>query len=95
MTHEVIGTNIVEQTKGTLRNIEALLKAAGCALSDVVKVNAYLADINDFNAFSETYVGFFQEPRPARTTVGVALTGILIEIDCIARIPAKRVGMIR
>lgn len=89
VTHEVIGTNVVEQTKGTFRNVEALLRAAGCTLSDVVKVNAYLADINDFDAFSETYMSFFQEPRPARTTVGVALTGILVEIDCIARIPTK------
>lgn len=88
-THEVIGTNIVEQTRGTLRNIEALLGEAGCTLNDVLKVNAYLADIKDFEAFSDTYMAYFQEPRPARTTVGAALTGILVEIDCIARIPAE------
>lgn len=73
-----------------MRNIERLLKAAGCSPADVVKVNAYPADIRDFDVFSETYKEFFSQPRPARTTVGAGLVGILVEIDCIARIPDDR-----
>lgn len=88
VTHEVVGKTIEEQTEGTLRVIEQLLATAHCTLDDVVKVNAYLANINDFDAFSETYQRFFREPRPARTTVGAALVDILVEIDCIARIPS-------
>ena len=91
-THAVVGETIVEQTEGTLRNVASVLAAAGCTLDDVVKVNAYLADIGDFDAFSETYARFFAAPRPARTTVGTGLTGILVEIDCIAHLPAGANG---
>lgn len=85
-THAVIGTGIVEQTRNTIANIERLLASVGASLDDVVKVNAYLADIADFDAFSAAYAALFAAPRPARTTVGVQLAGILVEIDCIARI---------
>ncbi|MCB9992119.1 MAG: RidA family protein [Hyphomicrobiaceae bacterium] len=90
MTHEVFGNDIVSQTNGTVRNLEKVLNAAGCSLNDVVKINAYLADIGDFERFSRAYSRLFAEPRPARTTVGAALTGILVEIDCIARLPDSK-----
>lgn len=88
-THEVHGDDIAAQTEGTIRNLERVLHAAGCTLNDVIKINAYLADINDFGSFSKAYCRLFAEPRPARTTVGAALPGILLEIDCIAQIPEK------
>lgn len=89
-THAALGGDIVAQTIDTIRNIERVLAAAGCSLDDIVKVNAYLADIRDFDLFSQTYSRLLAEPRPARTTVGAGLTGILVEIDCIARVPAQR-----
>ncbi len=89
-THALLGGDIVAQTIGTIHNIERVLAAAGCTLDDIVKVNAYLADIGDFDLFSQTYSRLLAEPRPARTTVGAGLTGILVEIACIARVPALR-----
>ena len=55
----------------------------------MLKVNAYLADLGDFEAFNAVYREYFQEPYPARTTVGVSLPGgILVEIEASARVPA-------
>ena len=70
-------------------NLLACLRAGGCEPADVIKVNAYLADLGDFAAFNEVYRANFQEPYPARTTVGVSLPGgILVEVEAIARRPA-------
>ena len=67
-------------------NLLACLRAAGCEPADVIKVNAYLTDLGDFAAFNEVYRENFQEPYPARTTVGVSLPGgILVEVEAIAR----------
>ena len=64
------------------------LEAAGCGPADVIKVNAYLNDLGDFAGFNEVYKTIFQEPYPARTTVGVSLPGgILVEVEAIARKP--------
>jgi 2-iminobutanoate/2-iminopropanoate deaminase len=83
-THEVTGKDIIEQTRFTLTNIKNILEAAGSELGKVVKVNAYLADINDYEKYNETYKEFFKKPYPVRTTIGCALTDIKIEIDVIA-----------
>jgi 2-iminobutanoate/2-iminopropanoate deaminase len=72
------------QTHQVLRNLDAILRGAGCSLANVVKVTAHLADINDFDAFNEAYSAHFAEPLPVRTTVGSVLKGILVEIDVIA-----------
>ena len=54
----------------------------------MIKVNAYLTDLGDFAGFNEVYRTIFQEPYPARTTVGVSLPGgILVEVEAIARKP--------
>ena len=55
----------------------------------MLKVNAYLADLAHFEGFNAVYREFFEEPFPARTTVGVALPGaILVEVEATARVPA-------
>jgi 2-iminobutanoate/2-iminopropanoate deaminase len=77
---------IAEQARRTLENVRACVEAAGCTLADVVKVNAYLADLADFPAYNEAYVEFFAEPYPARTSVQAGLPpGVLIEIEAVAR----------
>ena len=77
---------IAEQARRTLENVRTCLDAAGCTLDDVVKVNAYLADLGDFPAYNEVYVEFFSKPYPARTSVQAGLPpGVLIEIEAIAR----------
>jgi 2-iminobutanoate/2-iminopropanoate deaminase len=50
----------------------------------VVKVNVYLTDLTRFARFNEVYEEFFHAEPPARTTVGAALLGILVEVDCVA-----------
>jgi 2-iminobutanoate/2-iminopropanoate deaminase len=79
---------IVEQARRTLANVRTCVDAAGCTLDDVVKVNAYLADLGDFPAYNEVYVEFFSKPYPARTSVQAGLPpGVLIEIEAVARRP--------
>ena len=80
---------IEAQTRRALENLTACLRAAGCERADVLKVNAYLADLADFEGFNAVYREFFEEPFPARTTVGVSLPGgLLVEIEATARVPA-------
>jgi 2-iminobutanoate/2-iminopropanoate deaminase len=77
---------IEAQARRALENLTACLRAAGADLGDVLKVNAYLADLDDFAAFNEVYREFFSEPYPARTTVGVSLPGgLLVEVEAVAR----------
>jgi 2-iminobutanoate/2-iminopropanoate deaminase len=77
---------VAEQARQTLENIRTCLAAAGCTLDDVVKVNAYLADLGDFPAYNEVYLEFFSKPYPARTSVQAGLpAGVLIEIEAVAR----------
>jgi len=84
-TNEVTGMTFGEQLKITLNNINSILEAAGASEKDVVKVNAYLSDINNFEEFNKIYRNFFTDPKPARTTIESMLSGgIMVEIDVIA-----------
>jgi 2-iminobutanoate/2-iminopropanoate deaminase len=83
----VTGETAGEQTRAVLDNVAAVLAAAGATLADVVKCNVYLADIADFEEMNAVYGQVFPQPLPARTTVGAALRGILVEIDCVAVLP--------
>jgi len=79
---------IEEQTRQTLRNIEGVLKEAGCTLQDVIKVNVWLDDARDFGRFNATYAEFFAKEAPARSTVESKLMiDAKIEVDCIAYKP--------
>lgn len=74
-----------EQAAQTLENIKAVVEAAGATLADVVKVNVYLADLNNFAKMNEVYKRYFAEPYPVRATVGTQLLGGMgIEVECIA-----------
>jgi 2-iminobutanoate/2-iminopropanoate deaminase len=85
----VVAGGIVEQTEQVLRNVAACLRAAGCGMDDVVKTTAFLADLADFAAFNDVYARHFEQPYPARTTVQAGLaTGLLVEIEAVARRPA-------
>jgi 2-iminobutanoate/2-iminopropanoate deaminase len=84
----VRGETVEEQTELTLRNVEAIARAAGGSLHDVVKVSAFLASIDSFPEFNATYERIFDtEPRPARTTTGAELRNILVEIDAVLYLP--------
>jgi 2-iminobutanoate/2-iminopropanoate deaminase len=90
-------TNLMElgdirsETERTLKNIQAILIAAGSSLEHVVRFGVFLSDLNDFTAMNEVFQNFFPSDPPARSTVGVQLPKIKIEIDCIALVskPAK------
>ena len=85
---QLTADDITGQTRQVFENLLGCLRAAGCEPADVIKVNAYLVDLSDFQAFNEVYKTIFQEPYPARTTVGVSLPGgILVEVEAIARRP--------
>jgi 2-iminobutanoate/2-iminopropanoate deaminase len=87
-TGEVVGNSITEQTTRCLENLSVVLDAAGSSLIHVVKVTAYLTDMNDFPEFNEAYQSFFAVDPPARATVGVASLpkGARVEVDCIAQV---------
>lgn len=87
---EVAGDTIEEQTQIVLGNVAAVLESAGAGLADVVQCRVFLADTADFRAMDRVYAQVFPPPLPARTTVGVALPlpGMLVEIDCVAVLPA-------
>jgi 2-iminobutanoate/2-iminopropanoate deaminase len=86
---DICGANIEEQTVRTLGNIKAILEAAGATMADVVKVTAHLSDISLFERYNRVYASYFPDPKPARTTVGSQLLGILVEIDAVAYAPPR------
>lgn len=75
-----------QEVRNTLDNIGRILKAAGMDFSDVVSVQVFLTDMSLFPRMNKVYVTYFPDPKPARTTVGVAdLVGdARIEINAIA-----------
>ena len=82
----IVPGGIEEQTDQVLDNIERCLAAAGCSMDDVVKVLAFLSDLDAFEGFNRVYARRFAEPYPARSTVGVRLApGLLVEIEVVAR----------
>jgi 2-iminobutanoate/2-iminopropanoate deaminase len=76
------------QVERCLLNVKAIVEKAGASMADVVKVNAYLADLANFAVFNEIYSTFFSPPYPARTTVGAALPGgaVQVEIDVVVNV---------
>ncbi len=93
VTGELVGDTIEEQTEQTITNLEAILKADGATLADVVKVSTHLHDPSLFTRYNAVYSRRFAKPYPVRTTVGSnlgAMPGMLIEIDCIAYTPQVR-----
>jgi 2-iminobutanoate/2-iminopropanoate deaminase len=83
---DLVRDSVAEQTMRCLENLSAILEAAGSSLVHVVKVVAYLTDMNDFPEFNEAYGRFFATEPPARVTVGAAglPKGARVEIECIA-----------
>lgn len=86
-TGRLVEGDIAQQTKQCFINLFQVLKAAGLDSDNVVKVNVFLTDMKDFAAMNEVYKQQFNEPYPARTTIGVAALplGANVEIELIAR----------
>ncbi len=88
-TGEMLAGTIEEQTQRVLRNLGAVLDAAGVGFADVAKTTVFLADMGDFPAMNGVYASFFPDPPPARSTieVGALPRGARVEIEAIARRP--------
>ncbi len=86
---KVVGDDIRTQTWRCLENLKSVLGLAGTSLENVLKVNCYLRNMDDFDAFNEVYVSYFPAEPPARTTIqaGRLWGSILIEIEAVACIP--------
>jgi 2-iminobutanoate/2-iminopropanoate deaminase len=85
-TGEFVEGGVAEQTEQVLRNLSAVMEAAGTSLKQVVKTTVFLADMNDFAAMNEIYGRYFTQEPPARATVAAAglPRGARVEIEAIA-----------
>ena len=88
-TMRLVEGDITVQTERVMRNLEAVLAAAGTSFGRVVKTTCFLADLADFPAFNAVYGRAFHTSSPARSTVQVARLpmGALVEVECVALAP--------
>ena len=86
-TGTVVGTTIEEQTHQVMKNLGALLEAAGLTYTNVVKTTCFLADMDDFAAFNEIYAQYMTS-KPARSCVAVKTLpkNVLCEVEVIAEV---------
>jgi 2-iminobutanoate/2-iminopropanoate deaminase len=87
-TGNFVSDDVAEQTEQVLKNLSAVLEAAGSSMAKVVKTTVFLADMNDFAVMNEIYGRYFSEMSPARATVQAARLprDARVEIDCIAEV---------
>jgi 2-iminobutanoate/2-iminopropanoate deaminase len=86
-TGELVGAGDIRlQTHRVMKNLEAVLKAAGASLAEVVKTTVYVVDLVHFSAMNEVYAGYFPSRPPARATIQVAALprGAHVEIEAVA-----------
>jgi 2-iminobutanoate/2-iminopropanoate deaminase len=84
-TGQLVGPGVSDQVRQALRNVQAILHAAGGDFDDVLMMRVYLTDVSHFAEMNDVYRTFVEEPFPARTTVYVGLPeGMLVEIDALA-----------
>mgnify|MGYP000104844484 FL=1 len=85
-TMTLVSEDIQSQTRQSIENIKAIVNEAGGELSDIVKVNVFVKNIEDFDKINEVYAEYFSEAKPARALVEVARLprDVKIEIEAIA-----------
>lgn len=85
-TNQLLEGDIKVQTRQVLKNVEAILTAAGASMNSVVKTTVFLKDFNDFGAMNEVYAEFFSGSAPARSTVEVSRLprDMKVEIEAVA-----------
>ena len=91
-TGKVIPGDIRAQTRATLENFKRIMEAAGSNMDCVLQTTVYLKDLAEYSAMNETYSSFFNDPKPARTTVqaGDLLFEMKVEIQGIAYVPDRQ-----
>lgn len=85
-TGQLLNETFEQEVEGCIRNIEHILKASGCTLKDVIKINIYLTDFGLFDRMNQVYSKIFSSNPPARATVEVSklAKGAKIEIEAVA-----------
>ncbi len=85
-TCELVQGGIREQTHQVIKNLQAILAAAGCTFHDVVKTTVYLKNLQDYAEVNSIYGEYFREQPPARSAVEVSRLpkDVLVEIECVA-----------
>jgi 2-iminobutanoate/2-iminopropanoate deaminase len=88
-TGKLVEGDITVQAERVMKNLEAVLAAAGSSFAQVVKTTCFLADLNDYPAFNAVYGSRFTDAAPPRSAVQVAKLplGALVEVECIAVAP--------
>lgn len=89
-TGELAGTDVEAQTEQCLKNVQAILEAAGSSLQHVLRCGVFLVDMKEFPKMNAVYGRMFGDHRPARTTIqaaGLPGEGMRVEIDAIAYMP--------
>ena len=96
-TSKFIKQDIKKQTRQVFKNIEKILAAEGAGFQDILKISAFLLNLDDFKGMNEVFQEFFPAEPPARTTSTVKTfpPGVLIEIDAIALKPARQGGPLK
>ena len=90
-THTIREGDVTSQTRQALENLKLLLEGCGATLEDVVKTTVYMRDVAEFDAMNRVHREYFQgETAPARVTIQAPspLSGINVEIDAVAHLPA-------
>ena len=87
-TGELAGETVEEQTEQIMRNLSAILEAAGSGLDNLVKTTVFLIDLADFAAMNEVYARHVGDRPPARSTIGISQlpSGARVEIEAVAHI---------
>lgn len=91
-TGQLAGPDVETQTEQCLRNVAAILEAAGSGLQYVLRCGVFLVDMEEFQQMNAVYERVFNGHRPARTTIAAAALpgeGLRVEIDAIAYIPTQ------
>jgi len=89
-TGKLAGSTVEQQTEQCLKNVRAILEAAGSSLQHVLRCGVFLVDMSEFASMNRVYERMFAGHRPARTTVQVSALpgdGLVVEIDAVAYVP--------
>lgn len=92
LTGEFVDGGVREQTAQVLKNLSAVLEAAGSSIEQVLKTTVFLSDMNDFSAMNDVYAEFFGDSKPARATVQAARLprDARVEIECVALVDESK-----
>ena len=91
-TSQIVEGDVTAQAEQVMKNLQAVLAAAGTSLENVVKTTIFLRYMKDFSAVNEVYGKFFSEGKPARSTVAVSALPLqaLLEIEVVALVPEPK-----